>query len=277
VSPNKPNYRTGIAKVSHKGRGYTSDVKDKQWQRMAWLFPKRKGPGRPMRLDRRAVLNAMLDVVKTGCQWANLPSDFPNPKSVYYHFRKWSQDGTWHRINRVMGFLERRRVGRFPRPSAGILDSQSVKTTASGLERGYDGHKKIKGRKRHVFVDTQGNLLEVVVLSANCTDVTGAKAVLTKVERQIALRLLTLWADQGYQGDLSDWLHEQFAIQLEIVQAAPDQVGFAVQPRRWVVERTFAWLGQFRRLSKDYERCPRSSEGMIYLAAIHTLLKRLPV
>jgi putative transposase len=125
-------------------------------------------------------------------------------------------------------------------------------------------------------VDTLGNLLEVVVLAANCSDVAGAKAVLTKVERQIALRLFKLWADQGYQGELSDWLHEQFQIQLDIVMAQPGQIGFAVQPRRWVVERTFAWLGKFRRLSKDYERCPLTSEATIYLASISTLLKRLP-
>jgi putative transposase len=262
--------------VSHKRRRYTSDLTDQQWQRMQRLLPKRTGAGRPIELDLREVVNAILYVLVTGCQWRNLPNDFPHPKSVYYHFRKWSVDGTWQQINRLMVFLERRRVRRFARSSAGILDSQSVKSADRGPERGYDGHKKVKGRKRHVLVDTLGNLIDVVVLAANSTDVNGAKAVLTKVERQITTRLFKLWADKSYAGELREWLAERFEIELEIVMAEPGQVGFAVQPRRWVIERTFAWLGKFRRLSRDYERCPFSSEAIIYLASIRTLLKRLP-
>jgi transposase len=261
--------------VSHKGRAYTSEISEGQWQRLQWLLPKRKGAGRPVEIDLRQVMNAIFYLLVTGCQWRNLPREYPNPQSVYYHYRKWCLDGTWQRINRAMGYLERRRVGRFARPSAAIVDSQSVKVSDLGGISGYDGNKKIKGRKRHILVDTLGNLLDVVVSAANMNDREGLKALLTKVERQIALRLLKIWADQSYQGDLEICLHEQWSIALEIVSAQQGQIGFAVQPRRWVVERTFAWLGKLRRLSKDYERDTVTSEGLIYLASIRTLLKRL--
>lgn len=190
-------------------------------------------------------------------------------------YGKWCKDGTFQRINREMVYLDRREVGRFARPSAAILDSQSVKVSDMGGVSGYDGNKKVKGRKRHILVDTLGNLLEVVVWAANSNDPEGAKALLTKVERQIAMRLLKIWADKGYQGDWEVWLHEKWQIELEIVVAEAGQKGFEVQPRRWVVERTFAWLGKYRRLSKDYEQDTISSEGFIYLASIRTLLKRL--
>lgn len=261
--------------MSHKQRKYTSEISNGQWKRLKWLFPKQKGAGRPVELDLRMVINGIFYLLVTGCQWRNLPNDYPNPNSVYYHYRKWSLDGTFQRINREMVYLERRRIGRFSRPSAAILDSQSVKVSDMGGISGYDGNKKVKGRKRHILVDTLGNLIEVVVWAANSNDRDGAKALISKAERQIIIRLLKIWADKGYQGDWDAWLHNEWNIQLEIVGAEEGQKGFAVQPRRWVVERTFSWLGKYRRLSKDYERDTASSEGFIYLASIRTMLKRL--
>ena len=266
---------------------YPSDLSFAEWHVLEPLLPACSTVGHPRRWPRKHIMDAIFYVVRTGCQWRYLPKDFPPWQTVYYHYRRWRQQGVWKRVNHALRALVRVRSGREPEPSGAIIDSQSARTTEQGGPRGYDGHKKLKGRKRHVLVDTTGLLLKVVIHPADVNDRKGGELVLADIRQQLP-RLAHIWADQGYAGEFKHWVAKQRGLELEVVYpwwrqikryfpeeyAKLDQ-GFKVIRRRWVVERTFAWLGRSRRLSKDYERLPETAEALVYAAMSRLMLKRL--
>jgi putative transposase len=257
-----------------KNQIYPTDLTDRQWNCIKDLIPSAKPGGRPRSLEMRQVINAILFIVVTGAQWRMLPKDYPKWQSVYSYFRTWRDDGTWQRIHDTLRAQVRRRAGRHKHPTAGCLDSQSVKTTQLPGIRGYDNGKNVNGRKRHILVDTMGLLLAVVVTMASTSDPAGARVLLARLSGACK-KLRKVWVDGTYRGKLVDWVAEHFQFVLQPVLRSDDVKGFVVLPRRWVVERTFAWLTQCRRLSKDYEGLPRSSEAMIYIAMTRLMLRRL--
>lgn len=263
---------------SVKDKAYSSDLTPRQWEILRPLI-RDSHTGRPIRLPLKDVADAIFYKFANGCKWRDLPHDFPNYKRVHEWFAKWRDDGTWDRVLGHLRRAARAAAGRDPEPSEGCLDSQTVRAAATGGERGYDGGKATNGRKRHVLVDTLGLLLAVTVTAGSVSDSAGAVALLrAQVSPTTQPRLQKLHADSAYARDvLRDYLGGpecRSAVEL-VVRAKPAGVrGFVPVTKRWVVERTFAWLGKYRGLARDYETDPRSSEASLKAAMIHVILQR---
>jgi len=265
----------------HQRKKYPSDLTDEQWVILGPMIPPAKQNtqgGRPRKVDMREVLNTLFYLNRSGCQWDMLPHDLLPKSTVYDYFAQWREDGTWAKL--VQALRERTRVeaGREPTPSAACIDSQSVKTTEmGGPERGYDGGKKINGRKRHLLVDTLGLLLVVLMTSAGLDDGVAAPILLGHVTPQAFPRLVTIFADQKYHNHTLDaWMAEHRAgWHIDVKMRPAGTKGFTPLEKRWVIERTNAWHGRYRRNSKDYERRTESSTAMIQISHIHLMLNRL--
>ncbi len=254
---------------------YPTDLLDSEWRILGPLVPAPAPNGRPVDYPRREIVNGILYITRTGCAWRFLPHDLPPWPTVYYYFRRWRKDGTWERIHDALRGKVRTAEGHPEQPSAAILDSQSVKMTDQPGERGYDGGKQIKGRKRHLLGDTLGMLLMIIGTTANDSDQAGAKRVMAEAQPKLP-RLKKIWADAGYKGaEFIAWVAARFGWTLEIVQHLTPTHKFEVQRWRWIVERTFGWLNRYRRLSKDYEQLPETSETVIRIAMINLMVQRL--
>lgn len=264
-------------------KSYSTDLSDAEWECLKAYLPASKLQVKLRTHSLRTIFDAIFYVLRSGCPWRLLPADFPPWQTVYYHFRKFHRKALWHSIFKALRGAERQRLGKDPQPSAAIVDSQSVETTGESAgppygedhRKGYDAHKRVKGRKRHLLVDTLGLVLSVYVTPADVQDKIGARCVL--VGRSWLLpRLKKIWADGAYSGEpLARWCEEEGGWELEVVEREPEAKGFNVLPKRWIVERTIAWLVRNRRLVKDYERKVQTTETFIEIVMIRLILRRL--
>ena len=251
---------------------YPSDLTESQWQVIEKIVDPNQRKRKYLLYE---IMNALLYIAKSGIQWRMLPKEYAPWESVYYYFRKWKRDGLIEETHDILVEKIRVRIGKKPTPSVGIVDSQSVK--ACNLcegDIGFDGGKKIKGRKRHIVVDTLGMVMIIVIHAANIHDSIGAKEVMRALKDKYLSGIQKIFADGGYIGDLAEWVRIQFGWTLEIIKRNEAHT-FKVLPKRWIVERTFAWLSFHRRMSKDYERLPESGAAFIQLSMIRLMVNRI--
>jgi transposase len=265
-----------VASSPSSPRRYDSDLTEAQWRLIEPLLPPPAAAGRREKHPRRAIVNAILYVVRTGCAWRLLPKEYPPWQTVFWYFRRWRADGSLDRLHDALRDRLRDAGGRDPMASAGIVDAQSVKgaDTVSSASRGYDAGKKVNGRKRHIVVDTLGLLLVVMVTAASVQDRDGGARVLERLRFRMP-SVAVVWADGGYAGRLVAYARQILKVTVDIVRKREGQRTFEVLPRRWVVERTLSWISRCRRLAHDYERLPEHSEAMVKWAMIGLMTRRL--
>jgi putative transposase len=270
-----PWTETTRAEYLRNGLRYASDMTDAEWRLIARRLPPRRRLGRPREVDLRNVVEAILYILSTGCQWRALPSEFPPYSTVQGYFYAWRDTGLWQRIVRALVRKARRKLGRKPKPTAAVIDSQSASTTQAGGPRGYDAGKRVYGRKRHIVTDTNGLLLAVHVHPANVQDVHGAVPLLERLRHRFPT-LRHVFADRIYRGEqLVNAISHCGPWTIEIVERPPGVKGFQLLPRRWVVERTFAWFGRCRRLAKDFEGSSSTEAAWLLVAHLRLLTRRL--